>query len=741
LHNTALNLVAESDRIDITTTDSTLVGNNTPPSSYDFPFLAPPQHAEEIGWLGPYRVLGVIGRGGMGVVFRAEDPQLKRKIALKAMLPSSATNAADVARFLREARSQAAVEHDHVAAIHQVGEDRGIPFIAMPLLKGQPLSNALRMNPRVPIPEAVRIAREMAEGLAAAHECGLIHRDIKPGNVWLEGKNRRVKILDFGLARVTTNNTLNADSDPTTTPGLVVGTPAYMSPEQAKGDPLDARSDLFSLGIVLYQMLTGREPFRAATVTGLLIAVATDHPQRPGEINALVKPELDAFTMRLLAKNRDDRPSSGEEVARQLRLLEPGLGVTSVIPIPLDAVPMASAATDAVPSLGQNKHTPPDPWEAIDDPETQIDGIPTTSDCSSSRLQRMPESDLPRKRPWLLIGSLLAFVVVTAVAASDIIIKIKNKDGTETEIKAPDGSTVTVQQNGKEIAKVGPEPKKELTKGGDSDRAAARWALSISGRVKVNDQEDWIGNAAGLPSDPLRLTHVEFSGNKQLTDAGLSNLKDCKNLKGLGLHDTSVTDAGLIHFKGCTTLVDIDLSACLQVKGSGLVNFKDCKGLTRLGLGNTSVDDASVAAFGDCKNLTYLDLGHTSVGDAGVAHFKGCKKLAILYLGSTRVTNAGLAAFAGSKNLSYLALDSPAVGDAGLDHFKDCISVECLDLQYTGITNTGLAQLRDRKFLKMLLINGTKVTPVGIAEFAKALPMCTIKTNEGTIEARKSNDP
>ncbi|MCE9564253.1 MAG: serine/threonine protein kinase, partial [Planctomycetes bacterium] len=132
----------------------------------------------------------------MGIVFRAEDPQLKRQIALKSMLPPYATSAADVARFLREARAQAAVEHDHVAAIHQVGEDRGVPFIAMPLLKGQPLSNALKLNPRVPIVEAVRIAREMAEGLAAAHECGLIHRDIKPANVWLEGKNRRVKILD-----------------------------------------------------------------------------------------------------------------------------------------------------------------------------------------------------------------------------------------------------------------------------------------------------------------------------------------------------------------------------------------------------------------------------------------------------------------------------------------------------------------------------------------------------------------
>lgn len=200
VHNhSALALAPEVSSDGMMTDHTTLIGPSGPPSSHEFPFLAAPRQAEELGWLGPYRVLGVLGAGGMGMVFRGEDPQLKRQIALKVMHPQTATSPLDVARFLREARSQAAVEHEHVAAIHQVGEDRGVPFIAMPLLKGQSLASALKANPRVPISEAVRIAREMAQGLAAAHECGLIHRDIKPANVWLEGKDRRVKILDFGL--------------------------------------------------------------------------------------------------------------------------------------------------------------------------------------------------------------------------------------------------------------------------------------------------------------------------------------------------------------------------------------------------------------------------------------------------------------------------------------------------------------------------------------------------------------
>lgn len=234
-------------------------------------FLSPPLDPRERGGLGPYRVLRVLGAGGMGVVFLAEDSQLHRPVALKAMLPTLAGNSVHRQRFLREARMAAAIEHEHVVTIHQVGEDRGVPFLAMPLLKGESLEDRLQRVGKLPLTEVLRIGREIAEGLQAAHELGLIHRDIKPANIWLEGARARVKILDFGLARALADTGL-------TQQGTILGTPAYMAPEQGRGDPVDERSDLFSLGCVLYRACTGFVPFPGSDLVAQLMAVATHEP-------------------------------------------------------------------------------------------------------------------------------------------------------------------------------------------------------------------------------------------------------------------------------------------------------------------------------------------------------------------------------------------------------------------------------------------------------------------------------
>ncbi len=287
-------------------------------------FLAPAQAPDELGRLGPYRVLKVLGAGGMGVVYKAEDPQLKRLVALKAMLPRLAASTEARQRFLREARAAAAIVHDHVVAVHQVGEDRGVPFLAMQLLEGEPLDERLKREGKLPMAEALRLGREVALGLAAAHKRGLVHRDIKPANVWLEAETGRVKVLDFGLARAA------GEGGRLTQTGAIVGTPAYMAPEQAQGKDLDGRCDLFSLGCLLYRMTTGQPAFQGTDLISTLMAVATAGPPPPRELDASVPPELSDLILRLLAKEPADRPPSALAVVEAIEKIEAATGASAV---------------------------------------------------------------------------------------------------------------------------------------------------------------------------------------------------------------------------------------------------------------------------------------------------------------------------------------------------------------------------------------------------------------------------
>ncbi len=279
-------------------------------------FLAPAMSSDEIGWLAHYRVLKLLGEGGMGIVLLAEDTQLKRTVALKVIKTEYSKNPEVRQRFLREARTMAQVKSDHVVTIHQVGQDNEICYIAMELLEGEPLDSLMERETKPALSETLRIVREVAEALAAAHAKGLIHRDIKPENVWLEAPAGRVKLLDFGLARPQTENIK------LTTTGIVIGTPAYMAPEQARAETLDERTDLFGLGCLLYELITGRTPFYGETVVAIVTALIEETPLAPSHYRSEVPPVLDELILRLLAKKPADRPQSAQEVIAQLEAIE-----------------------------------------------------------------------------------------------------------------------------------------------------------------------------------------------------------------------------------------------------------------------------------------------------------------------------------------------------------------------------------------------------------------------------------
>jgi eukaryotic-like serine/threonine-protein kinase len=273
----------------------------------DLHFLQPSTRPDSLGRIGHYEVLEILGKGGFGIVFRAFDEVLQRVVALKVLAPAIAATSPARKRFLREARSSAQVRHENVVLVFAV-EEHPLPYLAMEFIPGESVQQRIDRTGPLETPEVVRLGRQIAEGLAAAHATGLIHRDIKPGNVLIEGGPLRVKITDFGLARA-------ADDASLTQSGVLAGTPLYMAPEQAKGESLDHRADLFSLGSVLYVMATGRPPFRASTTYAVLKRVVEDDPRPIQEVIPELPRWLSDVIAKLHAKRPEDRFQSAREVA------------------------------------------------------------------------------------------------------------------------------------------------------------------------------------------------------------------------------------------------------------------------------------------------------------------------------------------------------------------------------------------------------------------------------------------
>ena len=290
-------------------------------------FLKPPTRPDSLGRIGHYEVLEVLGKGGFGIVFRAFDDVLQRVVAVKVLSPLMAATSPARKRFLREARSSAQVRHENVVQVYAV-EEQPLPFLVMEFIPGETLQQMLDKTGPLEVAEVLRIGRQIAEGLAAAHANGLIHRDVKPANVLIEsGPQHRAKLTDFGLARA-------ADDASISQSGVVAGTPMYMAPEQAKGESLDHRADLFSLGSVLYAMLAGRPPFRANSTLAVLKRVAEDDPRPIREIIPEVPEWFCRIVEKLHAKNPEDRFQTAKELVELLGQHLAHLQQPSQVPLP-----------------------------------------------------------------------------------------------------------------------------------------------------------------------------------------------------------------------------------------------------------------------------------------------------------------------------------------------------------------------------------------------------------------------
>ncbi len=302
-------------------------------SAVDFgiEFLDAVDEPSVLGCLGGYHVLEIIGRGGMGFVLKGFDLELRRYVAIKALAPHLAQSPLARKRFAREAQAAAAIVHPHVVAIHHVQSNGRLPFLVMPLIVGESLAERLKSRGTLGLKEVLRIGMQAAAGLAAAHDQGIVHRDVKPANIMLEKGVERAVLTDFGLAQA-------ADDVALTRWGIIAGTPQYMSPEQAQGKPLDGRSDLFSLGCVLYEMAAGVSPFRADSTMATMRRLVDDRPQDLASLNPELPPWFNRIVDRLLEKDAARRFDSAKEVSELLEKCLAHLQQPVTVPLPKSAM-------------------------------------------------------------------------------------------------------------------------------------------------------------------------------------------------------------------------------------------------------------------------------------------------------------------------------------------------------------------------------------------------------------------
>lgn len=360
-------------------------------------FLTPSDRTGALGRFGNYEILEILGQGGMGVVLKALDPALNRTVAVKVLAPQLAASAAARKRFAREARAAAAIEHDNIVAIHAVEMTHGLPYLVMPFVPGITLEERLQRDGALPLETVLHIARQVAEGLAAAHKQGVVHRDVKPGNIMLSGNSKllpTVKITDFGLARAIDDGTV-------TQSGYLPGTPAYMAPEQARGEAADHRADLFSLGSVIYAMATGQPPFPAKNLFALLKQVSEQEPTPIAIVNSSLPVWLGKIMLKLHAKDAHQRFQGAAEAA-------------SVLGDCLDHV--------------RNPKAVPLPWFLHDVQAKKV---------------------APPRAKWLVAASLLLGLLGIGLWAAGTVLRVKTPEGTLIiEVSDP---SVQVTVDGKDV--------------------------------------------------------------------------------------------------------------------------------------------------------------------------------------------------------------------------------------------------------------------------------------------------
>jgi serine/threonine protein kinase/Leucine-rich repeat (LRR) protein len=739
-----------------------------PLAAAQYPFLTVAATAGEIGRLGPYRLLEVIGSGGMGIVFRGEDVPLRRMVAVKVLRTELAADPRSRERFLREARAAAALDHENVIAVYYVGEESGMPFLGMQWLRGMSLEDLLRRAGPIDIPVAVRLGQQIALGLAAAHARGLLHRDIKPANLWVEFPESpsdaagaaataalagRIKILDFGLARA------GGDDGQLTRSGATMGTPAYMAPEQAAGGEVDQRSDLFALGVVLYRMCIGRLPLSGRSSTDATENGTHVTPPSMRDLNPAVPQDLSDLVTELLARDPARRPTSATKVAERLHVLEGGdplparasappsalcvvnrskrsgwraFGAAAVLAMAV-MVPLGYLFGGAMIRLATNKGQV---VIVVDDPDAQVTLMEDGAVIQDRRGQRTITLSAGEHELQVTVkdtaGESHFFtkkLVLTRGGREVINVRHEMTATAPTPIVSPAGAARPDQ----------PTAGYEAT---NRVRRAAEWALAAGGKLRVqgNKGRQEVAAAKELPAGVLRLVALDLGGTP-VDDAELAHVGALGDLEVLDLHGTRVSDAGLVHLKGLLNLQVVNLSgtttgdaglaqltglselrsldlSSTRVTDNGLNHLKSLPALRSLGLFGTSVTDEGLATIATLTRLEALDLRATRTSDSGMGLLGALTELRSLCL--NRVTDEGIRRLPALPKLEALILCGAKITDAALVDLQRLASLREVDLNATQVGDAGLASLAAVKKLRGASLAATAVTDEGLVHLEGA---------------------
>jgi len=718
----------------------TLVGVAEADGERIYGFLGPAQNEDELGRLGAYRVLRLLGSGGMGMVFQAEDELLGRMVALKVMKPELATRAENRERFRREARAAALVEHDHIVPIYHVGEDYGMPFLAMPLLSGSSLDARLQAE-SLDVAQVIELGRQMAEGLTAAHEHGLVHRDIKPANIWIE-TGGRVRILDFGLAR-----TLDAKASRLTQEGVVVGTPAFMAPEQANEQTVDHRCDLFSLGSVLYLMCTRQLPFPGKSTLDILMALVTQQPTPPSELNPAIPHPLSELVMHLLAKEPEQRISSAQEVACRLAAIAKMMKESSGT---LNKVVPRTAPTLVRPGNGRRSRIILTALFALVGLGLGVLSYQLyfRTEAGTLVVEVDKEADVRFQQGELRIhdaaGKLLYSLKPSeknkSLPAGKYLIDVAGAEGVKLET-----DRFEIVRNGQATVRVTVDRSatdmQPTASNKDTDRTLAEWAIALGGKVGIqtgNLSLPWdpaklttVAKAAMLPSEPYLLRYVVLSGMESVSDETLLRLQSFTPLRGIDLSHTKITDHGLallgrmskleyVHLdhthitdSGLAHLVDLNLIVLLlqgtPISSTGMSHVGSIRSLELLDLGDTAVSDSGIEPLSKLSRLWGLQLNNTKVSDNSMNLLQRLPKLDTLDLRDTKVSDAALTQLEPIKRLRTLRFRGQRISDAGLKHLRGFTQLEVLILHTTEVTGAGFQELKASTKLKALNLHGSPI--------------------------------